>query len=1038
MIDPTSNVLTKSESQCNSILFKEVCSLLDKIETTKGTDKKLSLIFTRDLKEFLNGQSIFPLMRLLLPLIDTERGKYGIKQASIAKLYVNALQLDKTSYDAQRLLDPSKSNSFVVSTSNTSNNNKSLITGDFATILEDVLQTRAQAFYSDKSIGDINDILDSLANAENEKEKLGIVSNKILKEFNAKEQKWIARIIFQDLKIGLKFEQLLGKFYPTALQRYNECSNLRLVCEEEGIVSELQGLQLFTKFSPMLAKGFSKSAENQVTSVEKAIGAENPFIMDIKLDGERMNCHISQKKVILYTRRGNDYTNEYLPLSEIITDQITIPDCILDGEVCAWDNQSQSIMPFGNNSSVGRTERELMEAYDGRIQGWDKDLSCWMKFIAFDVVYLNGPNSFEIINLSMNECGLYNKIVPAGEITNLPLAVRRKILSKIIKPLTNRVEIVEHRIVTSNLPSVRLEEIESYFNAVTLRGEEGLVVKNLNSPYELGEKSRGLGYWVKMKPEYGNQTDDLDLLILGAYFGEGKGVRGGGLSTFLCGVRDDSDHTRYKTLCKVGTGYSFAELLDLRKKLEDICVEWKRTPDHLVPWRIAKRDDRPDVYIPPEKSFVIQLKCAEVVESDCFSAGFTCRFPRVERLRYDKSYSEIMTLTDIINVRNKARATTHEVKEKSVKPKKTPDNNNVKRSFNHITDDQFSISTKRVAREGAIFERPVDSNVAYCVVGDEFKYIQENNTIIETYTREKIIEMIKKQGGEVIATQTQPDHIVVAGSKTTYQLKSLIESGKFDVIDFRYIVDCVKSNSLLPLKKVHRLGCSEKTFQQLEGQFDLFGDSYTEEITSKELSVMFGAMEANITMIQKKAIISSKPNKGGKNSKSEQIKTNESSKVLSDWESIKNLTWQQIGNKLTFEERDPLLSQRYNCLWSENVILYFDIYYDIGPLQSDEVIQSKIDRDRLCYASSLLMSTRCLASLYGAQISNFLHVGVTHIIMSQNNLSRAIFIKERIRALRLEQGHFYEKKIVSSDWIEACILRNNYIDVASNEFSILL
>jgi hypothetical protein len=36
--------------------------------------------------------------------------------------------------------------------------------------------------------------------------------------------------------------------------------------------------------------------------------------------------------------------------------------------------------------------------------------------------------------------------------------------------------------------------------------------------YELGEKSRGTALWVKMKPEYGDQTEDLDMLILG----EGK------------------------------------------------------------------------------------------------------------------------------------------------------------------------------------------------------------------------------------------------------------------------------------------------------------------------------------------------------------------------------------------------------------------------------------------------------------------------------------------------------------------------------------
>ena len=44
---------------------------------------------------------------------------------------------------------------------------------------------------------------------------------------------------------------------------------------------------------------------------------------------------------------------------------------------------------------------------------------------------------------------------------------------------------------------------------------------------------------------------DLDLLVLGAYHGEGKGLRGRGISTFVCGVKDDKNPNVYHTVCKV-------------------------------------------------------------------------------------------------------------------------------------------------------------------------------------------------------------------------------------------------------------------------------------------------------------------------------------------------------------------------------------------------------------------------------------------------------------------------------------------------------
>ena len=51
----------------------------------------------------------------------------------------------------------------------------------------------------------------------------------------------------------------------------------------------------------------------------------------------------------------------------------------------------------------------------------------------------------------------------------------------------------------------------------------------------------------------------------------------------------------------------------------------------MAQWRVNKKEDQPDFFLPPELSFVLQIKCAELVPSTAFSAGVTCRFPRVQR-----------------------------------------------------------------------------------------------------------------------------------------------------------------------------------------------------------------------------------------------------------------------------------------------------------------------------------------------------------------------------------------------------------------------
>ena len=83
------------ESKCNNLLFKDVCSLFEKIKKAEHKKDKLRLVFHEELKQYVGSNgSLYPLLRVLLPSIDEERASYGLKEASIAKLYVDKLALD--------------------------------------------------------------------------------------------------------------------------------------------------------------------------------------------------------------------------------------------------------------------------------------------------------------------------------------------------------------------------------------------------------------------------------------------------------------------------------------------------------------------------------------------------------------------------------------------------------------------------------------------------------------------------------------------------------------------------------------------------------------------------------------------------------------------------------------------------------------------------------------------------------------------------------------------------------------------------------
>ena len=58
-------------------------------------------------------------------------------------------------------------------------------------------------------------------------------------------------------------------------------------------------------------------------------------------------------------------------------------------------------------------------------------------------------------------------------------------------------------------------------------------------------------------------------------------------------------------------------------------------------FRLAMRGYKmkPDLWIRPEDSIVIEVKAAEISPSNSYAVNYTLRFPRVVRVREDKNWS---------------------------------------------------------------------------------------------------------------------------------------------------------------------------------------------------------------------------------------------------------------------------------------------------------------------------------------------------------------------------------------------------------------
>ena len=161
------------------------------------------------------------------------------------------------------------------------------------------------------------------------------------------------------------------------------------------------------------------------------------------------------------------------------------------------------------------------------------------------------------------------------------------------------------------------EEIEAAFGAARARDNEGLMIKDPNSVYSPGR--RGLA-WLKLKKALAT----LDCVVVGAEYGHGK--RRNVLSDYTFAVRDDASG-ELKTIGKAYSGLTDAEIAGLTR--------------HFLSKTIRQRGRYHEV----EPDTVLEIAFDSMHRSDRHTSGLAMRFPRIARVRADKSPTEIDTLS---------------------------------------------------------------------------------------------------------------------------------------------------------------------------------------------------------------------------------------------------------------------------------------------------------------------------------------------------------------------------------------------------------
>ena len=428
----------------------------------------------------------------------------------------------------------------------------------------------------------------------------------LLNDATPEESKFILKILLGTMRLGVAENTVMDALaiaFTNSKENRELVENAYNVSSDLGKVSEVlaqDGFDGLLKFNVSLFSPIRPMLADRVKSEEEAVKRiENEFAAEYKLDGERVQIHIQDDKVILFSRSLENITNYYPDIVEKISDAINADDGIFEAEIVAINANTGNFLPF----------QELM--HRRRKHKLDQAITNYPITVNFfDILYHNGK---ELLNHSYNE-----------RRKNLEDGIKENEFAKLI-PMS----------IVNNTTDIS-DVLENSINS----GCEGLMLKVLNANYRAG--SRGSN-WLKLKREYQNELgDSLDLVVVGAFFGRGR--RTGKYGTLLLSTYD-SENDSFPTICKVGTGFTDENLDQLFQILSNKVI-LKKNP------RVESSIES-DIWFEPE--LVLEVVASEITLSPIHKTGlnlirkdtgFALRFPkftgkiRTEKLAEDASCPE--------------------------------------------------------------------------------------------------------------------------------------------------------------------------------------------------------------------------------------------------------------------------------------------------------------------------------------------------------------------------------------------------------------
>ena len=459
-------------------------------------------------------------------------------------------------------------------------------TGDLGLAAEKLMEKRKQNSLARRELT-IDHVFDNLRKLPtitgqgSQDKKIGLIAE-LLSAAGPKEARYIVRTALGQMRIGVAAGIVRDAIAKAFSQDAKEIDRIHDILGDFGKVAEMAKkdklkaeMQVGIPLRVMLA--------DRAADLKEAMEKFEKVAIETKYDGFRIQCHKNGNDVKVFSRRMENVTRQFPDIVAMVKEGATARQCIIEGEALA--------IKAGRPQPFQTLSRRIQRKHD--IERTVKEIPVQVNL--FDLLYLDGVS---YLNETFRE--------------------RWNQLNKIISE-NKSFKLAEH------LETEDFEKADKFYKKSLAAGQEGVIVKNLDAPYQPGKR---VGYWLKVK----SILDPLDLVVVGAEWGEGRKAKW--FSSVILAARDKE---KLVSTGRMASGFTEEQLEELTKTLKPLIIS----------------EEGKVVTVKPQ--VVLEIGYEELQKSPKYESGYAMRFPRLLNFRSDKSPEDCTALKEIEKIYNLQR-----------------------------------------------------------------------------------------------------------------------------------------------------------------------------------------------------------------------------------------------------------------------------------------------------------------------------------------------------------------------------------------------